>query len=57
MYSGKRETFIKDLSGFEDFMGLCNILNKPHILNFISLDVICGLFCLCRWVHEFSTAK
>lgn len=30
MYFCKREKFVKELSGFEDFMGLCNILNKPH---------------------------
>lgn len=30
MYSHKRETFAKEPSGFEDFMSLCNILNKPH---------------------------
>lgn len=42
MHSYKGETFAKETSGFEDFIGLCNILNKPRMyfeLYFISCDL------------------
>lgn len=42
MYSCKIETSVKKPSGFEEFMGLCNILNKPHTyfeLYFIRCDL------------------
>lgn len=31
-YSIKRETFVKEPSGFEDFIELCNVLNEPQAL-------------------------
>lgn len=42
MYSHKREIFLKEPSEFEDFMVLCNILNKPRAyseLYFIRRDM------------------
>lgn len=55
MHSCRGEAFAEETSVFEGFIGLCKILNKPHMyseLHFISCDL-----CLCRWLYEFHTTE